>query len=245
MKFLKFLICAFVLFPSIVYANNLHKNGFSSDTVISALDQSEWSKFYVGGFFSVNQLNNTQSFDITYPPITSKSNGRTDVSSFQLGYNKQVGNFVVGLQATINLTEMDVTDNLGRGSAFVYPDEIKTKVRSLNALNARVGYLFQPQLLLYFRGGLVSARFEYEHAAYGDGWFIGSAKDIRTGWDLGGGIEYLVNKNWSIFVEYDRTYFSSDKVILNYISEFGPIGSHPWDNTNSIELLGFGINYHF
>jgi outer membrane autotransporter protein len=37
----------------------------------------------------------------------------------------------------------------------------------------------------------------------------GSVSSTRTGWTVGGGIDYAVTNNWSIFAEYRYTNFGS------------------------------------
>ena len=110
--------------------------------------------------------------------ITAKDQGVND-SSFtvgaRFGFDYQVGSLVVGVLADADYSGLDVN---GLESRFV------------GQVNARVGFLAQPSLLLYATGGYSYVDINAAGVSY------------ANGWNVGAGVEYRINANWSTFVEY-------------------------------------------
>jgi len=69
----------------------------------------------------------------------------------------------------------------------------------------RVGYLVFPDTLLYFTGGLAYGHLSVNVSASGIP-VIGSASvsdsETRTGWIIGGGLEWALDRSWRIRAEY-------------------------------------------
>jgi outer membrane immunogenic protein len=65
--------------------------------------------------------------------------------------------------------------------------------------------------------------------------------DLRTGWTLGGGIEWAFARNWSISLEYDQYSFGHGTILMS--DRFnGFAGS--LDVKQSTQLLRVGLNFH-
>jgi outer membrane immunogenic protein len=93
----------------------------------------------------------------------------------RVGFDYQVGALVVGVLADADYSGLDV-------NGF--------QTRFVGQLNARVGFLAQPSLLLYATGGYTYADVDMAGISY------------ANGWNVGAGVEYRINANWSTFVEY-------------------------------------------
>src|SRR5689334_1820893 len=95
------------------------------------------------------------------------------------------------------------------------PETVGTSARWFATFTGRVGYTVQPRALVYVKGGLAKLRNRYSDVCPDDvacaGAYFGSISRDLTAWTVGGGLEYMVMPNWSVFVEY------------NYIG----IGKHP------------------
>jgi outer membrane immunogenic protein len=63
------------------------------------------------------------------------------------------------------------------------------------------------------------------------------------GWTAGGGIEFALQRNWSAKLEYDFMDFGTH----NYAVDLTPtsIGVSIADVTQRIQVVKFGLNYHF
>jgi outer membrane immunogenic protein len=69
--------------------------------------------------------------------------------------------------------------------------------------------------------------------------------ETRTGWTVGGGIEWGFWNNWSAKVEYDFYDFGTRSVTLSGTFAAGPITVPGVDIKQSISAVKFGINYRF
>ncbi|MGA0597634.1 outer membrane protein [Enterovirga sp. CN4-39] len=196
-----------------------------------------WTGFYagvnIGGGFGVNGDRNRI---VTIAPgglpgplggyagtVTLSGNNNQDgiVGGGQIGYNYQIGSFVIGLEADIQ--GADLAGNRAGTVIFAPPPIIPGGGIFAPAINnraggiewfgtvrGRVGYAWD-RLLVFGTGGF----------AYGDGPNINCAtalgavacgsnlNDIRTGWTAGGGVEYAFTPNWTgkieaLYVSLDR-----------------------------------------
>jgi opacity protein-like surface antigen len=119
--------------------------------------------------------------------------------------------------------------------------------RWYDALTARLGYVDGP-LLMYAKGGAawMGARYTLEsQSGYSsaDGGVNGIAffHTTRSGWTVGGGIEYLLSSTWSAKAEYSFLDFGAHTVGTNVLV---PGTSLTADFTRVHELKA-GVNYHW
>ena len=107
-----------------------------------------------------------------------------------VGYNWQTGALVFGLEA-------DLAYATTKGTSTTATLVHTTKLDSLGTVRGRVGYAVD-RALFYVTGGLALADVsvsEKQSASYA------STASWRTGWTLGGGIEYAVTPNWTVRAE--------------------------------------------
>ena len=87
----------------------------------------------------------------------------------------------------------------------------KAKVDAIAAVTGRVGYAADAALF-YVKGGGAWADDKYDTRITATGVQTASASETRTGWTVGGGIEYGFAPNWSVAVEYDHLFMGSPNV---------------------------------
>lgn len=110
------------------------------------------------------------------------------VGGGQVGYNYQMGQFVLGLEADLQGADLSSGSNLGL---------VNVKTEYFGTVRARVGVAFD-RFLPYITGGW----------AYGNvktsipGIAFSSDKTHTGGWTVGGGLEYAVTNNIIAGVEY-------------------------------------------
>ena len=80
-------------------------------------------------------------------------------------------------------------------------------------MRGRAGYLLFPSLLAYGTGGLVygHTRNDFTQAITGLGRtfnVVSGTRDISTGWTAGGGLEWALDRKWSVKLEYDYLQFN-------------------------------------
>jgi outer membrane immunogenic protein len=137
---------------------------------------SPWDGLYVGGNLGYGET----SFE--FPGISFHGNGV--VGGFQVGYNKQYGTFVLGLETDFDLTSIKTT-NFG----------VTDKLPWFGTTRGRVGFLLNPAWLLYATGGVAYGRLE-------ESGFGASVKVSGVGWAAGAGVQYALTPQWSIGAEY-------------------------------------------
>lgn len=121
--------------------------------------------------------------------------------------------------------------------------------RWFDALTGRVGYSWGPGLV-YFQGGAVWSRIEADIAlattvAGVTTVSAGSFSDTKTGWTVGGGVEYRFAPQWSVFVEGNYYDFGSrDRVVATPVGTACQAGCLFSGNTTAVSVLA-GVNYRF
>ena len=152
----------------------------------------------------------------------------------QIGYNWQIGTWVVGLEADVDWA------NLKGNHVDQFLSDLNTKTTALGTLTGRVGYAWN-QTLLYGKGGAGWARFKYDDFTTLGGPLNGSSSSTRWGWTIGGGLEYAFATNWSAKVEYNYLDFGTKR--LGFSGGAG--GAFVQDITDRTHLVKIGVNYRF
>jgi outer membrane immunogenic protein len=191
-----------------------------------------WSGFYIGGHAGGGFANSSWS-----DPITGVSNDTFSKSGFlggaQIGANAQFNWLVVGLEGDFSWTGLkgSGTNSLG--------DTINTNVNWTSTVTGRVGAAFD-RLLVYGKGGLALANDQSSFTDLG-GITSNNGSITRTGWTVGGGLEYGFDKNWSAKVEYDYLGFGSQT--MNFTTPLaGPVSSNASLNVQEVKA---GLNFRF
>jgi outer membrane immunogenic protein len=107
-----------------------------------------------------------------------------------LGYNFQTGSFVWGLEGDIDYADV-------KGSATCLAIlSCETKNTWLATARVRFGYAFD-RFMPYVTGGAAFGEVEANVPTLSL-----STSDTRTGWTIGGGLEYAFLGNWTAKIEY-------------------------------------------
>jgi len=171
----------------------------------------------------------------------------------QLGCNWQISNFVIGAEADIAGLTGSASRNtsfpVAGGGASVVSDSAKDEWMS--TVRARAGWAFD-RVLLYATGGVAFAHWSFNHTYSATFDPSGAVTNIttsttRTGWTVGGGLEYALTNNWTVRGEYLYADFGT---VNNYLTHISPaFGNntftvlHPERLTENIARVG--LNYKF
>lgn len=143
----------------------------------------------------------------------------TDPSGFagglQGGYNYQSGQFVIGLETDIQLSNADDTF-----AAYKFSNPW------FGTLRGRIGWAMN-NILLYGTGGFAYGGLDLD--AFG----MSESKTL-TGWALGGGIEVALAPQWSARAEYLYTDLGEKNYALAGV-----------DAGLESSIIRFGLNYRF
>jgi outer membrane immunogenic protein len=192
-----------------------------------------WSGFYLGGHLGGADAGSSWS-----DPITGASNTFNSVGFLgggQIGVNAQFNALVVGLEGDFSWTGGLGLNGSGADSLG---DTINTKVDWTSTVTGRIGAAFD-RLLVYGKGGLALAQ---DQSGLTD--IAGnnvSTTFMRTGWTAGAGIEYALDDNWSVRVEYDYLGFG-----LHTLDFTTPVVGTVSSNANlNVQEVKAGLDFRF
>jgi outer membrane immunogenic protein len=114
----------------------------------------------------------------------------------QLGCNYQISTWVFGVQG-----DGAWSDASGSHADNVSGLTDQSKIHSLWSVTGRVGYAWD-RLLTYAKAGGAWTHDRYE-MLFPDNTTFATASETRSGWTVGGGFEYAIISNLSMFFEYN------------------------------------------
>jgi outer membrane immunogenic protein len=160
---------------------------------------ASWAGWYIGVHAGVNWQQAHDNFDVGngYGSGTFSTTATGFIGGGQLGYNWQHGNFVFGIEG-------DGSGLSGKGSghsgapATPY-GTVSNSVRWLSTVRARFG-LAVGDTMAYTTAGVAfgGVRNTFTNNS---GAITYSDSKTKTGWAVGGGIEHMLNRNWTIGLE--------------------------------------------
>jgi len=185
----------------------------------------------------------------------------------QLGYNYQISQFVIGLEGDISgatsKSESVARSTTGNATipAGIYTLSGTHTPSAIGTIRARLGYsLADNKALIYFTGGGIFAGSSGD-ATLGyvspDGTqiasFTGSHSGTRTGWALGGGLEYKVTPRWSVKAEdifanagnLTAPTVCNDGVGGTVCHNFSNVTFRSSGNAGNVNIFRIGVNYKF
>ncbi len=208
-----------------------------------------WTGFYAGGTVGYGMgtadSSNLDTLGFTNPlQVNTKLRGA--LLGGTVGYNHQIGKFVVGAEADYSMANMKgsgVTDTTAFGFVPVSAS-VNSQLNTVGTLRGRLGYLFgeYDRYLAYVTGGY----------AYGTGTVSGSTSIFGTpianfsgsgslkGWAWGGGIEAKITRDWSAKVEYLHIDLGSMDLTMPTFA--GPVTV---SNSFKTDIVRVGLNYRF
>jgi len=210
----------------------------------------EWTAPYIGvqaGYIQgKGTINITSSNKLlvapqiaNYDPFTLKPSGF--IGGIFAGYNQKLsGDIVAGIDGAINYTNIKKT----KSPLSINGDNIENESFTLKqkwdvALYGRLGVLVgqEKSLMPYVLAGVTGTKL------YGgltrNSTTLWKSKNL-TGWTVGAGLEYKMNKNWHVRVQYRYSDYGS--ATFNYNTQPAFSAKVKKYKTNSVMV---GLSYHF
>jgi outer membrane immunogenic protein len=229
-----------------VLATLIAAPAFAADMAVKApmapVPVASWTGCYLGG-----NVGGAWQHNSTYDPIAAVATGSDSSSGIigggQVGCDYQfANNWVIGIQ--------DMFDGANLNSSHYYAgsttETLGINTRWVDTLTGRLGYSITPQTLLYLKGGAAWAHVNYTDADPTVP-YSGQANVTRSGWTLGGGLEYAFLRNWSAFAEYGYIGLGNHNVSLTYNCGGACGFPNPYTYTvsHNISEVLLGVNYRF
>jgi outer membrane immunogenic protein len=143
-----------------------------------------WSGFYVG-------VNGGGGWGSSRSDLTGRFGTSGGLAGGTVGYNAQVGRWVLGLEGDIDWSNINGNTSLGCAAGCSVQNNWLSTVRG------RVGYAFG-SWLPYVTGGLAVGDVNASAAGFA------GMDSTQVGWTAGAGVEYALGGNWTAKLEYLR-----------------------------------------
>jgi outer membrane immunogenic protein len=232
--------------------------------------QFNWSGFYVGGHAGYGWGN----ADVTLVPgpgwalfgnpatdpqyliangsAALKSSGA--LGGLQAGYNIQRANLVFGVEADFSFADINGNRNTGvvnpPPAAGIAPRNFTEtdKLDWLATVRGRVGLPVQ-NLLLYATGGWAVGHHGFSQTIVFPGGpgnaNLGSVGGTKSGWTVGGGLEYALSRNWTAKAEYLYVDLGTVSAFADSTTAPGFGLSNVSSSKLTLNILRAGFNYKF
>jgi outer membrane immunogenic protein len=210
-----------------------------------------WTGCYIGGNVGGGwaHTSQTQIGKVGLPVVLNSDFGAGDGSNVigggQVGCDYQfAGNWVVGVQGMFDFGDINSRHNLTAFPTFYATDRTK----EIFTGTARLGYLFAPSVLGYVKGGGAWAQTNSSIFAPAVPTPVATetASKDRSGWTVGGGLEWMFAPGWSVFGEYNYMDFGRRNVAYVLTPTAAPGDTADVLSTRlTVQQLLVGINYKF
>ena len=142
---------------------------------------------------------------------------------------------MIGFRELLDYTSNNKSGTIGAGP--LAGTVVNFNNQWFDTLTARLGYAVQPTWLLYFQGGAAWAQ---TSTNFSGPLTSGQTSNSRTGWTIGGGVEWMFAPHWSAFLEGNYMDFGtqSGTVVI-------PAGTFPINAKATESNVLVGVNYRF
>lgn len=155
---------------------------------------ASWAGWYIGAHAgAVWQNTQTDSRSVYGFFLGTTSASKTGfIGGGQIGYNWQNGNFVFGLEGDISALSSKTNAGIFGYTSF------ESRIRWLSTVRSRFG-LAVGNTMAYMTAGLAIGG--VKNSTVFTGCCSYSDSSTKVGWAVGGGVEHMLNRNWTIGLE--------------------------------------------
>jgi len=195
-----------------------------------------WTGCYLGG--NIGGAFGDASVTINGGEVSS--NGSGFAGGGQIGCDYQfTGGWVVGIRNMFDWTSNSRSRTIAFGP--LAGGVVDFNNQWFDTLTGRIGYSWQPAWLLYVQGGAAWGH-TTTNISFG-GVQTGQGSNTRTGWTVGGGIEWMFAPHWSAFLEGNWMDFGGNNgVVVTPVA--CPAGCAFSTSATEATVL-VGVNYRF
>ena len=208
-----------------------------------------WAGFYIGANAGADwshncwNLNNVAGVPVAPTQGEGCHNGTSGLVGGQIGYRWQAANWVFGLEAQGDWTDLN-SSNVST-AALATGIVNNTKTDAIGLFTGQVGYAWG-NVLWYVKGGAALTHNKYTGTSTGlfapAGTVMDSANETRWGGAVGTGVEFGFAPNWSVAVEYDHLFMGKRDITFGAT----PLALARTDNIKQdVDLATVRVNYRF
>jgi outer membrane immunogenic protein len=160
-----------------------------------------WTGFYLGAHIGYGWGKSDWNFVGAGTFVSPNTNGV--FGGLQIGYNYQINNFVLGLEADASAADLSGWRSCPNAAFTCH-----SRANFLGTVRGRIGYAFD-RALVYGTAGLAIGN--YRHRDFDAATLVqfGSYSTTRAGLAVGAGVEYAFAPNWTAKLEYMYSHFGS------------------------------------
>lgn len=203
---------------------------------------ANWRGFYAGLNGGFGFAHATASGPVNGVNVSASDDLTGAIGGGQIGFNWQTGATVLGIEADFQASGQS-HETLVCPASFCGTDfNLKNKIPWFATIRGRAGYAVE-RFLVYATGGLAYTKLSSTLSTTAGGITadLASWSDTRSGWTIGGGVEFLVTRDWSAKIEYlyiDTGSFQASATVPGV----GTI--NPTLRVND-QIVRTGLNYRF
>jgi outer membrane immunogenic protein len=212
-----------------------------------------WTGFYLGGeaggaWATSQSTNITGATSFPAGTVQNPINYSGILGGFYGGANYQFSQFVVGIDGDYTWASL-----LGTGTDIStvngHINEHTDHINWIGTVTGRVGYAVN-NWLLFAKGGWAWAGFAGNSTEYNAAGTtvvdVGSASSTRSGWTVGGGVEYGLAPHVTAKLEYDYVDFGTANFSSTDVTvATGVVNIFQRSATSSLNMVKVGLGYKF
>jgi outer membrane immunogenic protein len=215
-----------------------------------------WAGFYLGGHVGYGWSNPDANVDplphgvfTAAVPTDVDLNPNGIVGGGQIGYNFEFGHFVVGGEADFSASDIgDSATHKQTLGAFEVQYHTEESIDWYGTARLRLGFAPSCRFLLYGTGGLAFGQVNHSGNLSFTGFtapqYPASNDDTKVGWTGGAGMEFSLNRHWSIKAEYLYIDLGDESINGPAVPPSPTFHVHyNWDTT--VHTVNVGLNYRF
>jgi outer membrane immunogenic protein len=169
-------------------------------------------------------------------------NARGFLGGAQLGYNWQTSNWLFGVETDFSGMNLHDAAHFATTDTNYANAQVESRYDWLGTTRGRLG-LVMDRTLIYGTGGLAYARVSHNYfdSVHGST----SANNVVGGWTIGGGVEYALNRNWSVKGEYLYVNLRNTSLNTIFTNGAGSSSTATFNFKNDINIVRAGVNFRF
>ena len=202
-----------------------------------------WTGCYVGG--NIGGAFGNASASTTGGEVSGDGSGFA--GGGQVGCDYEFGGgFVIGARELFDWTSNSKSGTFATTAFGGLAATADFENQWFDTLTARIGYAVQPNWLLYFQGGGAWAHTTTSVTVISGGTaFGGQTSNTRSGWTIGGGVEWMFAPHWSAFLEGNYMDFGTKSgTVVTPAATFCSAGCPISAKATESNVL-VGVNYRF